>query len=474
MAGIIKSDDLLLVNRGGTDYKVPASELTYLKACEHEELEEEEEKLPIYSTTLTTPSKCELNCKAGETARGTLAGWTTELTTASTEPPKFYFRVMKNCQPGNNSWTDYVPASEWMEYDGTVQSMGEVSKVEADWKAFYIEDKAVCGDEVQQLRSNWHADVCWPAILTAGEITEVEIGKFTADNVKLSQYTTDNPHKSGWSRWSWWCNEQRMCDETELTNGLVPSQMISFLNGTKVNGETIKAGDVVFAETVYEYTGDSGCTENKPGFAEPYIDRSCTVVVAGEVPPPPMPWDNHDGCVFHVYVERQEDLEWNKTEKLMLNDSPYPSFKAWDKNGNNERQITEIEAEEEVVFITPPDAGWIFNKSNLDCKFKFLELTDVSKATSLKGLFSWCQCFNDDSLSDWDVSNVSDMDFMFSSARDFNQDLSNWCVEKIADEPNNFSGSSALTAANIPFWGTCPGGEDGKREGLRIKRKRTK
>ncbi|WP_425383066.1 BspA family leucine-rich repeat surface protein [Spiroplasma endosymbiont of Melieria omissa] len=38
--------------------------------------------------------------------------------------------------------------------------------------------------------------------------------------------------------------------------------------------------------------------------------------------------------------------------------------------------------------------------------------------------------FNQD-LSDWDTSNVKDMNFMFYDAKKFNQDILDWDVEKI-------------------------------------------
>ena len=55
------------------------------------------------------------------------------------------------------------------------------------------------------------------------------------------------------------------------------------------------------------------------------------------------------------------------------------------------------------------------------------------------------------------MSNVSFMSFMFRSASAFNQDLSGWCVSNISSENLQFSTNSALTDANLPVWGTCPG-----------------
>ena len=48
---------------------------------------------------------------------------------------------------------------------------------------------------------------------------------------------------------------------------------------------------------------------------------------------------------------------------------------------------------------------------------------------------------------------------MFENATNFNQDLTKWCVTKIpsAGYAKNFNKNSALTDANLPVWGTCPG-----------------
>ena len=61
-----------------------------------------------------------------------------------------------------------------------------------------------------------------------------------------------------------------------------------------------------------------------------------------------------------------------------------------------------------------------------------LENWDVSEVTNMNGMFSGCTRFNSD-LSKWDVSNVKDMRSMFSDCRNFNSDLSNWDVSNVED-----------------------------------------
>lgn len=48
----------------------------------------------------------------------------------------------------------------------------------------------------------------------------------------------------------------------------------------------------------------------------------------------------------------------------------------------------------------------------------------------MRQMFSYLSSFNSD-ISDWDVSNVTNMDMMFQYAYSFNSDLSDWDVSKV-------------------------------------------
>ena len=61
-------------------------------------------------------------------------------------------------------------------------------------------------------------------------------------------------------------------------------------------------------------------------------------------------------------------------------------------------------------------------------------------------------------MDQWDVSGVQSggLNSMFRGATNFSEDLTGWCVTNFTSEPLNFSTASALTAAQLPVWGTCP------------------
>ena len=55
---------------------------------------------------------------------------------------------------------------------------------------------------------------------------------------------------------------------------------------------------------------------------------------------------------------------------------------------------------------------------------------NVSNVTNMCGIFNWCDKFNCD-ISLWDVSNVEDMEHMFNYCGHFNCDISRWNVSNV-------------------------------------------
>ena len=64
---------------------------------------------------------------------------------------------------------------------------------------------------------------------------------------------------------------------------------------------------------------------------------------------------------------------------------------------------------------------------------------DVSNVTDMSSMFYGCTYFNQD-ISGWDVSNVTDMAQMFRECRSFNQDISNWDVSEVRQHVYMFEG----------------------------------
>jgi len=66
---------------------------------------------------------------------------------------------------------------------------------------------------------------------------------------------------------------------------------------------------------------------------------------------------------------------------------------------------------------------------------------DLTNVTSMRSMFEGCKIFNTD-INDWDVSNVTDMSFMFGGV--FNQDISNWDVGSVTDMSSMFAQTDAF------------------------------
>jgi len=55
---------------------------------------------------------------------------------------------------------------------------------------------------------------------------------------------------------------------------------------------------------------------------------------------------------------------------------------------------------------------------------------DVSNVTNMRYMFRNCSNFKGNGLENWDVSNVENMYYMFEYCKNFNADLSNWNISK--------------------------------------------
>ena len=85
---------------------------------------------------------------------------------------------------------------------------------------------------------------------------------------------------------------------------------------------------------------------------------------------------------------------------------------------------------------------YAFNHNIYDLNF-----IDTSKITNMSWLFEYISCNFD--ISNWDVSNVTDMDNMFVNCKKFNYDLSDWDISNMTRWKNVFCGCDKIT---IPNW----------------------
>ena len=79
---------------------------------------------------------------------------------------------------------------------------------------------------------------------------------------------------------------------------------------------------------------------------------------------------------------------------------------------------------------------------------------DVSKVKNMSHMFSMAWSF-DKPLNNWDVSNVTNMSKMFYLCCTFNKPLNNWVVSNVRDMKEMFWGTRSLNRLNLlPTWYT--------------------
>jgi surface protein len=76
---------------------------------------------------------------------------------------------------------------------------------------------------------------------------------------------------------------------------------------------------------------------------------------------------------------------------------------------------------------------------------------NTKNVTSMKCMFKNCKNFNCKNISDWDVSKVRNMDFMFNGCLKFNQNLFKWKVDNVTSMKSMFH-ECLVFDGNVSSW----------------------
>ena len=129
-------------------------------------------------------------------------------------------------------------------------------------------------------------------------------------------------------------------------------------------------------------------------------------------------------------------------EKLIIKKSKSNSYKYFPKTKEELKDIIvkRIKTEGNEVDLNDIDVSKITDMTSLFEGTNFngnISQWDVSNVTNMYAMFYNCKTFNQD-ISSWDVSKVEDMSWMFFDCTNFNQDISNWNVSKVKNKDRMF------------------------------------
>ena len=86
-------------------------------------------------------------------------------------------------------------------------------------------------------------------------------------------------------------------------------------------------------------------------------------------------------------------------------------------------------------------AMYLWYNNNNECieKYGYISDWNTSNITDMNGLFCHNDNFNED-ISRWDTSKVTNMNYMFYRTHSFKQDLSRWDTSNVIDKESMFYG----------------------------------
>lgn len=136
------------------------------------------------------------------------------------------------------------------------------------------------------------------------------------------------------------------------------------------------------------------------------------------------------------------------TQKINVEDPNASDILIWIEDQSNPTKLLYYCKSEKIY--TPENSDYCFYNFYYLEELDMLSYIDTSKTTSMYNMFSDCSKLVFQGLSNWDVSNVTDMCGMFDGCRMFDniQDISNWNVSNVTTMYDMFGFCRKITNVN--------------------------
>jgi surface protein len=408
----IQDTDWLIVNRGGTDYKILALALKEALLVEPKEYE-----VIQLSNALIAGTKAEI----GDTLQGTTVNYELrEIVTADiVADPVYEYRWQQKKEDGSRDDTG------WTVYDGNANSVTLTAAdpyVEWVLECRFTYKGATVPTESDPVTKQEYEVVRLSDALIFG--TEAEIGdvlygttaRYKLQEIVRAGIVADPVYEHRWQQ----KKEDGSRDDTGWT--------VYDGNAWSVTLTTADPYVEWVLECRYTYKGATVPTESDP------VTKA----------KPKLPWDEHDGVVWHIL---------NKDERINFSSSKgsqhavyYPCY---DIDGNSLGTQSRIERNQEVIVLTAKSCAYLF-QDNDDADWAFGHLQDTSLAEDFLLTFKNCKKFTGD-VSNWDVGNVWRTKGMFLNCEMWNSDLSNWKLT-VRDVAEMFRGCKKFDSKGLNNW----------------------
>jgi surface protein len=209
---------------------------------------------------------------------------------------------------------------------------------------------------------------------------------------------------------------------------------------------------------------------NAPGVVSPVWGATQTPLITT--------WTNTDSAYFFIFspdgIPPDAIINWGDGSIEILNQSSNVIYHSFPSSGTYTATIRGYlpNLQGTTIGITPKpppsNVGWTavteWNSTTVNLRGAFEGASALisvpnylpPSVVNTSAMFLDAASINDPNIALWDVSNVTNMDYMFDNSLSFNQNLSGWCVSNISSEPLGFSEGATSWTRPRPTWGTCP------------------